>query len=179
VNAHPQITVRPAAESDLPLILQLIRDLADYERLANQCVATVELLREHLFGAKPIAEARIGSLDGVPVGFTLFFHNFSTFLSRPGIYIEDIYVQRHARGKGVGKALLGEVARLALQRNCGRLEWSVLDWNEPSIDFYKSMGAVPMSEWTAFRVTGDALKKLGQRGTDILSVSGDSRASGL
>ena len=145
----------------MPLILQLIRELAEYERLADHCVATIDLLRQHIFGPHPVAEVRIGLLDGVTVGFTLFFHNFSTFLSRPGIYIEDIYVQPHARGKGVGKALLREVATLALQRNCGRLEWSVLDWNEPSINFYKSMGAVPMSDWTVFRVTGDALKKLG------------------
>ena len=161
MEAISRITVRPATEADLPLILQLIRELADYERLADQCIATIDLLRQHIFGPRPVAEVRIGSLDGVPVGFTLFFHNFSTFLSRPGIYIEDIYVQPHARGKGVGKALLREVARLALERNCGRLEWSVLDWNEPSINFYKSVGAVPMSEWTVFRVTGDALKKLG------------------
>jgi GNAT superfamily N-acetyltransferase len=161
VESESSITVRPATEADLPLILQLIRELAEYERLADQCVATIDLLRQHIFGLRPVAEVRIGSLDDVPVGFTLFFHNFSTFLSRPGIYIEDIYVQPHARGEGVGKALLREVARIALQRDCGRLEWSVLDWNEPSINFYKSMGAVPMSDWTMFRVTGDALKKLG------------------
>ena len=160
MNDSRRITVRRATETDLPLILQLIRELAEYERLADHCVATIELLRQHIFGSRPIVEVRIGLLDDVAVGFTLFFHNFSTFLSRPGIYIEDIYVQPHARGKGVGKALLREVARLALERNCGRLEWSVLDWNEPSINFYKSMGAVPMSEWTVFRVSGDALKKL-------------------
>ena len=161
MNTQPHIVVRRATEADLPLILQLIRELAEYERLADHCVATIELLRQHIFGPRPIVEVRIGLLDDVAVGFTLFFHNFSTFLSRPGIYIEDIYVQPHARGKGVGKALLREVARLAVERNCGRLEWSVLDWNEPSINFYKGMGAVPMSEWTVFRVSGDALRTLG------------------
>lgn len=160
-HADSMISVRSATVADLSLILGFIRELAEYERLLDQCVASEDLLREHLFGARPVAEVRIGSLDQMPVGFALFFHNFSTFLARPGIYLEDLYVQPHARGKGVGKALLRAVAKLAVERNCGRLEWSVLDWNEPSIQFYKRLGAVPMSEWTAYRVSGDALRKLG------------------
>ena len=162
-QAQHKIEIRAAAPADVPLILSLIRELAEYERLADQCIATPQLLHENLFGAKPVAEARIGLLDGAPVGFAIFFHNFSTFLARPGIYLEDIYVQPHARGKGVGKTLLKEVARVAVERNCGRMEWSVLDWNEPSIQFYKSMGAQPMSEWTVYRMTGAALQELGSR----------------
>jgi len=160
-EAQHKIEIRPAVPADIPLILSLIRELAEYEQMLNQCIPTPELLHDNLFGAKPKAEARIGLLDGKPVGFALFFHNFSTFLARPGIYLEDIYVQPAARGKGVGQALLKDVARIAVERNCGRLEWSVLDWNEPSIQFYKAMGAVPMSEWTVYRVTGAALQKLG------------------
>jgi GNAT superfamily N-acetyltransferase len=155
------IEVRPATARDVPTIFGFIRELADYEKLSHAVVATEPLLRQHLFGPNPAAEVLIGLLDGVPVGFALFFRSFSTFVGRPGIYLEDIYVQPHCRGAGVGTALLKAVARLAAERNCGRLEWSVLDWNTPSINFYKKLGAVPMDEWTMFRVSGEALERLG------------------
>jgi GNAT superfamily N-acetyltransferase len=154
------ILIRGATEEDVPLIRQLITELAKYEKLSDQVEATESLLHEHLFGPRPIVEAMIAELDGDAVGFALFFHNFSTFLGRPGIYLEDLFVRPHARGKGVGRALLREIAKLALRRKCGRLEWAVLDWNEPAIGFYKSLGAVPMDQWTIFRVTGDALDRL-------------------
>lgn len=156
------ISIRPVIEQDVPLVLQLIRELAEYEKLSHEVEASESLLREHLFGPRPVAEAMIAELDREPVGFALFFHNFSTFLGRPGIYLEDLFVRPHARGKGVGRALLTEIAKLAVQRKCGRLEWAVLDWNEPAIGFYNTLGAVPMDQWTMFRVTGDALSKLAQ-----------------
>lgn len=152
--------LRPAAESDIPTILGFIRELAEYEKLLDQCVATEELLARHLFGDRPKAESVIAEWEGTAVGFALFFHNFSTFLAKPGIYLEDLYVQPHMRGKGIGKALLQYLARLAVVRGCGRLEWSVLNWNEPSIGFYKSLGAKPQDEWTVYRLTGDELSKL-------------------
>ena len=157
------IQIRPAVEADASLILQFIRELAEYEKLSHEVRASESLLREHLFGPRPVAEAMIAELDGEAVGFALFFHNFSTFLGRPGIYLEDLFVRPHARGKGVGRALLTEIAKLAVRRKCGRLEWAVLDWNEPAIGFYKSLGAVPMDQWTIFRVTGDALDRLAQQ----------------
>ena len=152
--------IRTATESDLPLILTFIRALAVYERLEDRVVATEEVLRESLFGARPYAETLIAEDDGKPVGFAIFFHNFSTFIGRPGIYLEDLFVNPDARGRGYGKALLARLAAIAKERNCGRLEWSVLDWNEPSIKFYKSLGAVPLDDWTMFRVTGGALDAL-------------------
>jgi GNAT superfamily N-acetyltransferase len=151
------VSVRPATPADLPLIAELIRDLAVYEKLEDQCVATHEALHEALFGSTPAASALIGELDGKPEGFALYFTNFSTFLARPGIYLEDLFVRPHARGFGLGKALLCTLARIAVERRCGRVEWSVLDWNEPSIGFYRKLGAVPMSEWTVFRLTGQAM----------------------
>ena len=154
------IEVSPGTEQDVPLILGFIKELAEYEKFSHAVVANEELLREHLFGSFPAAQTLIGSLDGTPVGFALFFRSFSTFLARPGIYLEDLFVRKSARGAGVGKALLTEVARIAVKQNCGRLEWSVLDWNEPSIGFYKKLGAVPLDDWTMYRVTGDALKQL-------------------
>ena len=154
------LLIRPAAIKDVPTILGFIRELAAYEKLSHEVVATEDLLRRHLFGARPAAEVRIASLAAQDVGFALFFTNFSTFVGRPGIYLEDIYVRPHARGRGVGKALLRDVARLAVQRDCGRLEWSVLNWNEPAIRFYESMGAVPMSDWKVYRVTGPALAEI-------------------
>ena len=154
--------IRTATESDLPLILTFIRALAVYERLEDRVVATEEVLRESLFGARPYAETLIAEDDGKPVGFAIFFHNFSTFIGRPGIYLEDLFVNPEARGRGYGKALLARLAAIAKERNCGRLEWSVLDWNEPSIRFYKSLGAVPLDDWTMFRVTGGALDALAQ-----------------
>jgi GNAT superfamily N-acetyltransferase len=154
------IDIRPAIESDTALIVQLIRELAEYEHLASEMVATEQLIRTHLFGPAPAAHALIASLDNQPVGFALCFQNFSTFLGRPGIYLEDLFVRPAARGKGVGNALLLEVARVAKKIDAGRLEWSVLDWNEPAIGFYKKLGAVPMDQWTIFRVTGKALDDL-------------------
>lgn len=157
------LQITPATPADVPVILQLIRELAEFERLLDQVTATEEQLREGLFGPKPSAEvivARLQPGDEV-VGFALFFHNFSTFLARPGIYLEDLYVRQKYRGNGIGEALLRRLAALALERRCGRLEWSVLDWNHRAIDFYKSLGAVPMSEWTIYRVTGPALERLG------------------
>lgn len=156
----PGFVIRQATEADVPLILQFIRGLAEYERLAHECVADETTLRRTLFGERKVAEVLIGSDNDNPVCFALFFHNFSTFLGRPGIYLEDLFVNPDQRGKGFGKAMLAYLAKLAVERECGRLEWSVLDWNEPAINFYKSLGAKPMDEWTIFRVTGDALTQL-------------------
>jgi GNAT superfamily N-acetyltransferase len=155
--------IEPATPADVPMILQLIRELADFERLLHEVTATEAQLHEGLFGAKPKAEVIMGRVQpgGEVAGFALFFHNFSTFLAKPGIYLEDLYVRQQFRGRGYGEELLRHLARLALDRNCGRLEWSVLDWNQRAIDFYKSLGAVPMNEWTMYRVTGPALQKLG------------------
>ena len=155
------VELRNAGREDVPLILQLIRELAEYERLPHEVVANEELLAGALFSERPAAEALIASLDGEPVGFALFFTNFSTFLARPGIYLEDLFVRPHARGRGIGRAMLQRIAAIAVERNCGRMEWSVLDWNGPAIGFYRNLGAVPMDEWTVFRLTGDALARLG------------------
>ncbi len=152
--------IRPATPNDLSLILGFIRELAEYERLMHEVVATEEALRESLFGAHPYAEVLIAEEAGAAVGFALFFHSFSTFLGRPGIYLEDLYVRRDLRGRGYGKALLARLAAIAKERNCGRLEWSVLNWNEPSIAFYRSLGAKPMDHWTVFRLAGEALDTL-------------------
>jgi GNAT superfamily N-acetyltransferase len=156
--------VREASEGDVPLILSFIRELAEYEKLSDEVVATEDGLRESLFGERRYAEVLIAEHDGVPAGFALFFHNFSTFLGQPGIYLEDLYVRPEFRGSGIGKQLLGRLAHLAVKRGCGRLEWWVLDWNEPSIGFYKQLGAVAMDDWTVYRVSGDALRKLGGGG---------------
>jgi pimeloyl-ACP methyl ester carboxylesterase/GNAT superfamily N-acetyltransferase len=149
--------IRQAKEADVPLILQFIRELAEYEKLLDEVVATEEILRETLFGKKQHAEVIIGEFRGVPVGFALFFHNFSTFLGRPGIYLEDLYVKPELRGKGFGKMLLKHLAKLCKERKCGRLEWWVLDWNKEAIKFYESIGAEAMDEWTVYRLTGDSL----------------------
>jgi GNAT superfamily N-acetyltransferase len=154
------LKIRPAAESDVPVILSFIKKLADYERLSHEVVATEEMLRQNLFGERRVAEVAIADFDSKPVGFVLFFHSFSTFLGRSGLYIEDLFVDQSYRRRGVGRALLYYVARLAKARQCGRLEWSVLDWNEPAIHFYKEIGAVPMSDWTVYRVSGTSLDKL-------------------
>ena len=149
-----------ATEADVPAIFSFIRKLAEYEKLADSVVATEELLREHLFGRRPVAEVVLAYLAGEPVGFALFFHNFSTFLGRPGIYLEDLFVDPPNRGKGIGKALLVHLAKIAKERGCGRLDWSVLDWNAPSIEFYKSLGAVCLDDWKPFRLTGEVLTRL-------------------
>ena len=157
------IAIRPATVDDVPLIRQLIVELAEYERMRDAAVATDAQLREQLFGAQPAAEVLIGEVDGQPAGFALFFHNFSTFLGQRGLYLEDLFVRPQFRGAGLGKHLMASLARLALQRGCGRFEWSVLDWNAPSIGFYRSIGAVGMDEWTVQRLEGDALHALAAR----------------
>jgi GNAT superfamily N-acetyltransferase len=153
--------IRAATRADVAVVLSFIRKLADYENLSHEVVATEKTLIETLFGARRSAEVAIAYFEQQPVGFVLFFHNYSTFLGRPGIYIEDLFVEEAFRRRGFGGALLRHVAALARERKCGRLEWSVLDWNQPAIDFYRKLGAMSMSEWTIFRVTGEALKKLG------------------
>ena len=153
------VTFRSAERADVPLILQFIRALADYEHMADQVVATEELLREWIF-EKGKAEVIFPVVDGEEVGFALFFHNFSTFLGRAGIYLEDLFIKPEHRGKGYGKATLQQLGRIALERGCGRLEWACLDWNRPSIDFYLSLGARPMDQWTVYRLAGDSLKNL-------------------
>lgn len=158
-----KIDIDIAKPDDVPLILTFIKELAYYEKLAHAVVATEELLREHLFGKNPKAEVVVAYYENQPVGFALFFHNFSTFVGRPGIYLEDLFVRESMRGKGVGKALLIHLAKIAVDRNCGRFEWAVLDWNSPAIEFYKSLGAVPIDDWTIFRVAGNALQKLAQQ----------------
>jgi len=154
------LSIREAAPRDLPLIAALIRALAEYEKLSHEVRFDEAVLGEKLFGARPYAEVLIGEMDGEALGFALFFHNFSTFEGRPGIYLEDLFVMPEARGMGLGKALLAELARIAVARDCARLEWWVLDWNEPSIAFYKSLGAKPMDEWTVMRIDGAALAEL-------------------
>jgi len=158
------ISIRPAGEHEVGVILQFIRDLARYEHLEHEVVATEEILREALFGRRPYAEVVLGCLRGEPVGFALFFHNFSTFVGRAGIYLEDLYVRPEARSHGIGRRLLTWLAATAVSRGCGRLEWAVLNWNEPSIQFYRKLGAVAMDEWTTYRVTGPALDRLARSG---------------
>jgi GNAT superfamily N-acetyltransferase len=158
------VEIRAATESDVPLILQFIRDLAIYEKLEHRVVATEDSLRHTLFGNPRFAEVIFASVDGAAVGFALFFHNYSTFLGQPGIYLEDLFVKPEMRGRGYGKALLAHLARLAKERGCGRVEWAVLNWNAPSIEFYKSIGAVPMDDWSVFRLIGDALDDLAGKG---------------
>lgn len=166
MSGVPGIAIRTATVGDIPLICRLIHGLAAYERLAHECVATEDALRESLFGERPGAEVLIAESNGVPAGFALFCHNYSTFLARRGVWLEDLFVDPAHRGKGIGTVLLEALARIAVARGCGRLEWSVLDWNEDAIRFYRSLGAVPMSDWTVHRVTGDALVALAGRGRD-------------
>jgi GNAT superfamily N-acetyltransferase len=162
-EAAPGLALRAATPEDVPLVLRFIRALAEYERMANEVVATEEVLRESLFGARPAAEVILAELDGVPVGFAVFFHNFSTFVGRRGLYLEDLFVLPEHRGRGVGLALLRHLAKLCVERHCRRLEWAVLDWNESAIGFYDGLGARPMSDWIIYRLTGDALAKLAER----------------
>jgi GNAT superfamily N-acetyltransferase len=157
------ISLRFATPSDVPLLIELIRELAEFENLLDQVRVDAASLGEQLFGSRPMAEAIIAELSGKPVGFAVFFHNFSTFLGRAGLYLEDLYVRPHARRKGVGRALITFVAKIAVERKCGRFEWSVLDWNSRAIEFYRSLGAIPMDEWTVQRVTGAALERLGSQ----------------
>lgn len=159
---HPpdDVRIEPATVRDVPVLLRMIKALAEYERMSDQVVATEEGLRESLFGERPVVEAAIASVGAEAVGFALWFQNYSTFLGRPGIYLEDLFVVPAWRGRGIGRALLTHLARVAVSRGCRRLEWSVLDWNEPTIAFYRSLGAQPMDQWTVYRLTGDALQRL-------------------
>ena len=155
-----KFTIRPAMVADVPIILELIRALAEYERAPKDVVATEQILQETLFGKKPGAEVLLLFENKVAAGFALFFHNFSTWIGRPGLYLEDLFVRPEHRGKGYGRALLIELAKIARERNCGRMEWAVLDWNEPAIQFYRKLGAKPMNEWTVFRLTRDEIANL-------------------
>ena len=171
--------IRPATAEDTRTICELIRALAEYERLSHEVVLDEGRMREHLFGPQPFAEVLLAEEAGGVVGFALFFPNFSTFLGRPGIYLEDIFVLPEHRGKGHGKALLRSIAQLAVERGCGRLEWAVLDWNEPAIAFYRSLGAKSMDEWTTFRLTGEELERQARDvWNGIYSVSGHEQRPG-
>ena len=160
METRKNFQIRRATAEDVPIILQLIRDLATYERAPDEVIATEEQLVDALFGERPAAEVLLAFEREAPVGFALFFHNFSTWLGRPGLYLEDLFVKPEKRGKGYGRALLVELARIAMERGCGRMEWAVLDWNEPAIEFYRTLGAKPMDEWTVFRLTRDGIAKL-------------------
>lgn len=164
-NSPTNLRILPATISDTGVILGFIRKLAEYEKLLHQVTATEELLGETLFGERRVAEVLIAYLEHEPAGFALYFHNFSTFLGRPGIYLEDLFVEPVHRGKGIGKALLIQVAQIAKERGCGRFEWAVLDWNESAIEFYRRLGANPLDDWTIFRVTGEALNRLATQRT--------------
>jgi GNAT superfamily N-acetyltransferase len=153
-------SIREATIEDVPLVLWFIQQLAEYERLSHDAVMTEEVLRETLFGPRRYAEVLLGYAEEKPVAFAVYFHNFSTFLGRPGLYLEDLFVLPEMRGRGFGRAMLVALAKIAVERKCGRFEWTVLDWNQTAIGFYKKLGAVPMDEWTIFRVTGEALEKL-------------------
>jgi GNAT superfamily N-acetyltransferase len=157
---HPTRTIRPATANDVPLVLEFVKALAEYEKLSDRVRATETTLRESLFGAQPGAEVLLAYENETPVGFAVFFHNFSTFLGVKGLWLEDIFVKPQYRGRGYGKALLLHLARIAHERGCGRFEWSALDWNTPAWDFYKALGAVPLEDWTMFRLTGAALERL-------------------
>ncbi|SRR5579883_485494 len=156
----PDILIRPATEQDAELLVQFIQDLARYERLSSECKVTSELIHEHLFGARPAAEAVIAEYNGQPEGFALFFTTFSTFVAKPSLYLEDLFVNPDMRGKGIGKALLLHLVDIAVERGYGRVEWAVLDWNQPAIDFYKNLGAKMMDDWTTCRLTEDVLQRL-------------------
>jgi GNAT superfamily N-acetyltransferase len=163
------LTIQPAAERDVPVIHELIRALADYERLSHVVTATEDDLRETLFGARPAAEAVVARVDGAPAGYALWFHTYSTFLGRRGLYLEDLFVRPEWRGRGIGRSLLAHLAAIAVERGCGRMEWAVLDWNAPAIGFYQELGASPLEEWKIFRLTGEPLAALARR-------SGEQRA---
>lgn len=162
MKIQTDFAIRPARVEDVPVILELIRELATYERAPNEVAATEEQLVDVLFGERPAAEVLLAFEGKSPVGFAVFFHNFSTWLGRPGLYLEDLFVKPEKRGKGYGRALLVDLAKIARDRGCGRMEWAVLDWNEPAIKFYRALGAKPMEEWTVFRLTRDGIAKLAQ-----------------
>ena len=164
MSAASGFRIEPATERDVPVILKFIKGLAEYEKLSYEVIATEESLRESLFGQRKVAEVIIGYAGTAPAGCAVFFHNYSTFLGRPGLYVEDLFVWPKWRGRGLGKRMLAYIANLAVTRECGRLEWAVLDWNEPAIRFYKSLGARPMEEWTVYRLTGEALERLAKEG---------------
>ena len=155
--------IRPATPADVPIILELIRDLATYERAPSEVTATEERLLQVLFGEKPVAEVLLASEGEEPVGFAVFFHNFSTWLGRPGLYLEDLFIRPEHRGKGYGRALLVDLAKIARDRGCGRMEWAVLDWNEPAIEFYKKLGARPLDDWKIFRLAGEGIARLAEQ----------------
>jgi GNAT superfamily N-acetyltransferase len=157
------LRIAPAIEGDVPVILSFIRKLADYEKLSHLVVTTEDNIREHVFGANSVAEVLLAYWEEAPVGFALYFRNFSTFLGQPGIYLEDLFVDPAHRGKGIGKALLARLANIAMERGYGRLDWAVLDWNTPSIEFYRRLGAVALDAWTAYRLTGEALDRLAEK----------------
>lgn len=158
----PHCEIKPAVLADVPVILRLIQELAEYERAPDDAVATEAQLREVLFGDNPAAEVLLAYEEREPIGFAVYFFNFSTWLGRPGLYLEDLFVRPEARGKGYGRALLTRLAQIASERGCGRMEWAVLDWNEPAIQFYKKLGAVPIEEWTVFRLTSDGIAALAE-----------------
>lgn len=167
-----QVSIAMAEEKDLKVILEFIEALAQYEKLRDACIATEDKLRDTLFADQPAAEVLIARIGGMPVGFALFFHNYSTFLAQRGLFLEDLFVKPEARGRGVGDALLSSLAALAIERDCGRMEWSVLDWNDLAIGFYKRIGAKPMDEWTTFRMTGSALRDLASKSPELERSNG-------
>jgi GNAT superfamily N-acetyltransferase len=164
MNSQSNFEIRPARVEDVSVILELIRELATYERAPDEVTATEEQLVGVLFGERPAAEVLLAFEGKSPIGFAVFFHNFSTWLGRPGLYLEDLFVKPEKRGKGYGRALLVELAEIARERDCGRMEWAVLDWNEPAIEFYRALGAKPMHEWTVFRLTREEIAKLAKSG---------------
>ena len=166
-SAATSFNIVPAREQDVAVILEMIRALAEHEKLSDHVIATEEKIRSTLFGESPAAEVLLAWRGHECLGFAVFFRSYSTFLAQPGIYLEDLYVKPHARGSGIGFALLCRIAAIARDRGCGRIEWGVLNWNEPSIRFYKALGAVPMDEWTKYRLTGEALQALAERGTTL------------
>jgi len=163
LSVTSNLMIRTGTEEDAPVIFSLIKELAEYEHLSHEVVASVDDIRETLFGERPFAETLIGEYQGLPISFALFFYNFSTFLGKPGIYLEDLYVQPEQRGKGFGSEMLAHIATLAKERNCGRFEWSVLNWNTPAIRTYEKLGAAPMKEWIVYRLSGEALDRLADK----------------